>query len=90
MNSNMMELPKEIVGIISGCIANIAGIAVIATGLGLTVIPSTLPLLGSAAQIASVIYFVVGGTLITLGCITLYSTFQSSLGNSSGHGRLGQ
>jgi hypothetical protein len=82
----MMEFPEALVGIVFAILALISGFFLITAGIGLSLIPPSVPIFGSASQISSVIYVSGGGILVTLGCVGLYSILRNSLGGSRGRG----
>jgi hypothetical protein len=81
-----MEFPEEMVGVALAILAIISGLLFITAGIGLSLVPPTVPIFGSASQISSVLYVSGGGILVTVGCVGIYSIFRDSLGTSRGRG----
>lgn len=79
-----MELPEELVGIGLAILAIVSGFRLITAGIGLSLIPPSIPIFGSASQISSAIYVSGGGILVTLGCVAMYSILRESLGFAKG------
>lgn len=71
-----MEFPEEIVGVALAILAIISGLFFITAGIGLSLVPSTVPIFGSASQISSILYVSGGGILVTVGCVGMYSMFR--------------
>lgn len=85
-----MKFPEELVGIALAISAIIGGFFFITAGIGLSLVPPSVPIFGSAFQVSSVIYAFGGGILVILGFIIIYSILLESLGGSRGGGRLGR
>jgi hypothetical protein len=81
-------LSEELVGIVLAILAIISGFLFITAGIGLSLVPPSVPIFGSASQVSSVIYVSGGGVLVTLGCIVMYSILRESSGGSRRGGRL--
>lgn len=81
-----MDFPEELVGIVLAIVAIVSGFLLITAGIGLSLVPPSVHIFGSASQISSVFYVSGGGVLVTLGCIAIYSILRESLGGSRGGG----